>query len=138
MQRLWLRQDQRTWLLLKASVAQGGFGLSIVPEWKADRGAILHELNLTTAELSPLFDEIIRAEASPTTQALLTVQLWQWLALQSELGLYPDSKPTELDLRLRETETRLEQAGKALAMRIAFSTDGAPPGFRIQAPPGQP
>lgn len=138
MQRLWLRQDQRAWLLLKASIAQKGFGLSIVPEWEADRTAILSELNLTTAELIRLFDEMIQAEASPTAKDMLTVQLWQWLALQSELGLYPNSKPTELDLRLREAETRLEQAGKALAMRIAFSTDGSPPGFRIQAPPGQP
>lgn len=138
MQKLWLRQDQRAWLLLKASVAQGGFGLSLVPEWEAERTAILSELNLTTADLSRLLDEIVKTEAAPSAQDMLTVHLLQWLALQTELGLYPNSAPTELDLRLREAEARLEQSGKALAMRIAFSADGSPPGFRIQPPNGQP
>ena len=134
----WLRQDQRAWLLLKASIAQGGFGLSLVPEWEADHIAILHELNLTTADLGRLFDEIVKSQATPIAQDLLAVHLFQWLALQSELGLYPNNTPTDLDLRLREAETRLEQSGQRLALRVAFSTDGTPPGFRIQAPNGQP
>lgn len=133
-QKLWLRQDQRSWLLLKLQVALQGYGISLAPDWEAEQELILRELRVTSAELDNLLNAINKREADLTRQAALNRAVLHWLVLQSELGLYPNAAVTELDRRLRTAETTLQQGGQISSLRIGYDENGVPAGFRILPP----
>lgn len=130
-QKLWLRQDQRRWLLVKLQIARLAYGLSLLPEWEADQELLGRELNITTVELDGLLNEMSKREPDSMPQALLRRSALYWLALQAELGFYPDNALAELDRRLRAVDAELAQAGRGLALQIGYDENGVPPGFRL-------
>jgi hypothetical protein len=131
-QQLWLALDYREWLLLKLRIAAGGFGLSLVPAWEANRAALTRELTARTNNLDTLFEALAGAESEAIDQAGLRFAARSWLAYQLELGLSPGASAVDLDRRLREAAAALAQADSPLALPIAYEPDASPPGFRIQ------
>jgi hypothetical protein len=131
-QQLWLALDYREWLLLKLRIAAGGFGLALVPEWEANRTALVRELGARTNALDALLTSLAAAEPEPVNQALLRYTAQSWLALQFELGLYPDRAAVDLDRSLRESVLAVAQAGAPLALPVALAPNASPAGFRIQ------
>ena len=132
-QQFQLLNEYRSWLATKARIALGGYGIPIVPAWDQNSGIILQNLSTTTANIGTVVDAQIGTLPDPSEQAMLRVELLRWLALQTELGLYPDGSVTDLDERLRFAQGELEGMGKSLALPLILSTDVAPPGFRIEA-----
>lgn len=134
-QELGLLFDQRVWLLLKIRIASLGFGLSLVPEWEAARPALLRELNVVTGALDSNLHEWAVAQPELLDQALLRRQARQWLALQHELGLYPESSPQQLGQRLAEVQAEVAQLGYPEPLPLAYAPSAVPPGFRFQPAP---
>jgi hypothetical protein len=134
-QEVGLLLDQRAWLLLKIRIASQSFGLSLVPEWEAARGALLRELSAVTGALDASLNTLAAIQADPIDQASLRHAARQWLALQHELGRYPDSSPEQLGARLVEAQTELAGLGRAEPLRLIYAPSATPPGFRIQPAP---
>lgn len=134
-QQLWLLQDQRAWVALKNRIAMDGFGLPIVPEWNAN----LPQLQQDLANVTGAFNAVIQALATtliePIRQQMLLAEGLQWLALQSELGLYPGANVNEINERLRVTQLALTQLSASLALPVAHDESASPAGFRIQSVP---
>ncbi len=124
--------DQRTWLLLKLQVAQGAFGLSIVPEWESGRAAIESELAGLLANTQLLVQAIADAQPTPLEQNLLRAEAAQWAALDAESGHNSAANLAEINERLRAAQSELERAGSPLALPVAWEPDSALPGFHLQ------
>ena len=133
-QQAWLLLEQRDWLLLKVRIASLGFGLSLAPEWEANRAALLRETSAVTNALDNALQAVAGADADPTHQALMTLEAHRWLALQHELGHYPESGADALSQRIRAAEETLAQLGNPVPFPIAYDPAATPPGFRIQQP----
>lgn len=134
-QELGLLLDQRAWLLLKIRIASQSFGLSLVPEWEAARAAFLRELSSVTGALDATLNTLAASQADPIDQASLRQEARQWLALQHELGRYPDSSPEHLGARLAEVQAELAGLGRAEPLSLVYAPSATPPGFRIQPAP---
>ncbi len=134
-QQLWLLLAQRDWLLTKLRIASGAFGLALVPEWTANHSAYLRELNAVTGAIDTLLQTIAAAEPDPLAQATFRLAARQWLALQHELGHYPDSSAEQLNERLLAAQNELTQLGSPVAFPIAYDAAAVPSGFRLQAMP---
>lgn len=133
-QQAWLLLEQRDWLLLKVRISSLGFGLSLVPEWEANRAALLRETTAVTNALDNALQAVAGADPDPAHQALMTLEARRWLALQHELGHYPDNGPGSLSQRIRAAEETLAQLGNPVPFPIAYDPAATPPGFRIQQP----
>lgn len=127
--------DQRAWVALKLRIAQGGFGMSIVPEWEQNADALRQELSALTASAKPLFDAQANTLADPIEKGMLQTEGLRWLALQAMLGYFETGDRTELDAQLRFFQGELARLGRALALPVVYSADGDPPGFRYQPLP---
>lgn len=130
---LGLLLDQRAWLLLKLQVAQGAFGLALVPEWESGRAALESELAGLLANMQLIVQAIAEAQPTPLEQNLLRAEAAQWAALDAEAGHNPSANLSELNERLRAAQSELGQAGSPLALPVAWEPDSALPGFHIQA-----
>jgi hypothetical protein len=135
-QQLWLVNQQRAWIALKAQIALKGFGVTLVPEWEQNRDFILQNLNTITANTDVTLDALANGQPTPNDQAALQAEGLQWLALQSDLGLYPDAPIANLSQRLEVAQATLSNLGQAAALPVLHSEEATPPGFRI-LPPGQ-
>ncbi len=130
-QQFWLLQDQRAWIIQKLHIAQGAFGIALVPEWETNLNLLRQELSTVTGRLH----EVMKAFADQTTgidQAMLQVAALNWLALQAEAGFYPDAPVEDIGNRLRTAQAQLIQLNGPLALPVAYMADAIPPGFRIQ------
>jgi hypothetical protein len=132
-QQLTLLLQQRDWLLLKLRIASLGFGLSLAPEWESDRSTLQRDLNALIGALDERLQSLIAMQSDPVEQALLRLEAQRWLALQRELGQYPNMAPDLLGRRLTEAQGELARLGHPLALPIAYDTAVTPAGFRIQA-----
>lgn len=99
-------QEYRAWSALKVRIASLGFGFSLVPEWEVNRDALLQELSTITTNLDAVSDELINRQETDVDKAALRVEKLLWLALQSELGLYPNRALDELGNQLRFAQDR--------------------------------
>ena len=133
-QQVYILQEQRAWLALKARIALGGFGLTVVPEWEQNASAILQELNAVTQNVVTVVEAIAGTLADPTAQAMLRVEALTWLAQQYELGLLPNVTPAQLSDQLRAAQSQLAQLGAPLALPVAHDPDATPPGFLYVSP----
>lgn len=131
-QQVWLLQEQRAWLLLKTRVALLGFGLSLVPEWENTSAVLLQELATATRRLGDVVTATANAQTKPLDKAMLNLEAIQWLALQAELGLYPNATLTDIEAKLQATLAELNRLGSAPALPVAYTPEATPPGFRIQ------
>ncbi|MCX6049831.1 MAG: hypothetical protein NT075_32430 [Chloroflexi bacterium] len=131
-QQFWLLEQQREWLILKVRVAQHGFGLPVVSSWETNLDALQQELSISTSRVTDVLNAFANAQSRPVDQALWRVSMLKWLALQTELGLYPNADPAEIGERLRAAQVELSRFGSAPPLPVAYVPDATPPGFRIQ------
>ncbi len=127
--------ERREWAALKLMAGLGGFGVSLVPEWEANTAALFDELSSATANVDVVAQALIGAQPTAAAQAALRTETLTWLALQSELGHYPNAPRADLDARLRRAQEELSAAGLPPALPLALDEAATPPGFRIQRAP---
>ncbi len=132
-QQLSLLLDQQAWHVLKARVAQQGFGLGLVPDWEANADPILQELTAVTANLGAVYDALANAQPTPEEQAMLRAEALQRLALEQELGRLQAPTPAELGSRLQYAQAELARLGLPLALPVGYEEQAVPPGYRVQA-----
>lgn len=124
-------QEQRNWVALKLQVAHGAFGLSILPDWESNAGAIAQELASLNGNLMTVMEAIGGTLPEPVDQSMLRVESLLWLALQGELGLGSGRAPSDLSDNLRFSQLELIQQGAPPALPLLYMPDRNPPGFRI-------
>ncbi len=135
-QQFWLVNQQRAWIALKAQIALKGFGMTLVPEWEQNSDGILQNLNTITSNMDVTLDALVNAQPTTNDQATLQAEGLQWLALQNDLGLYPNAPVSNLSQRLEVAQAALAGLGQPLALPVLYKADAIPPGFRL-TPPGQ-
>lgn len=132
-EQLGLRRQHRDWQATKLRIALGGYGVSLVPEWEGNAEAIRQELSSMTTAMQPLIEDLAnQSEFSPEEQAELRLEGLQWLALQYELGLYPDAQPLTLSERISLAQAAFASFGTPPALPVIYDPTTTPPGFRIQ------
>ena len=127
----WLLTQQQEWLTDKLAISEGAFGFSLLPEWESDQVAITQELATTVANLHNVLLEFAQAQAEPALQLSGRLYAHQWLALQVELGFYPQNAAPEIGEQLRVAQAELAQNGVVSALPIVYDATAIPPGFRI-------
>ena len=132
-QELSLLAEHRAWIALKTQVALQGFGFSLVPDWEANSDFILQELGSVTSNIDVILDTLAKAAPTQAEQTALQAQGLQWLALQSDLGLYPQAPISSLSQRLEIAQNALAGLGQPPALPVVHMPDAVPPGFRIQS-----
>ena len=134
-QQFWLPLEERAWLVNRLRLADGAYGISVVPEWEANRSAIAGQL----AALDTYIDSLVRALAdsqpSPVEQAMVRIEGRHWLAEQAERGLYADAPVGDISEQLRIAQDDLARLGSPPALPTSYEPNATPPGFRIQAAP---
>lgn len=133
----WLLTQQQEWLTDKLAVAKGAFGVSLMPDWETNLVAISQELATTVANLHNVRLQFAQAESEPVAQFAGRISAHQWLALQVELGFYPQTAAAEIGEQLRVAQAELAQNGLGAALPIIYKMDATSPGFRI-GPTSQP
>jgi hypothetical protein len=133
-QQLTVFQQRRDWLALKARIALGGFGLSLMPEWEANSQAILQDLAATTMNMMSVVEAIIATLPTTEEQAMLRATAATWLAQQAELGLLPPESMLDVSERLRAAQTALAQLNMPPALPTGYDRAAIPPGFRYIPP----
>jgi hypothetical protein len=131
-QQVWLLQDWLRWLTLKLRIARLGFGVSVLPEWEQQAGALSAELGAAYNDYAAALDAQAAALSTAADQALQRVENQLWLAQEAERGLYAAIAPTDLGERLRIVQDDAARQAGALALPIAYDPQSTPPGFRIQ------
>ena len=134
-ERYWLLQQQRAWVAQQLRIARRGYGLSLIPEWESRIGMLLGELATLTANLDVLIDQLAESQLDPIDTTLIRAEGLAWVALQSELGLYPDAPLESLHQRAQVVQDTLLQFGEPLALPFGYEAAGPLPGFRILKPP---
>ena len=126
-----LLHDHRSWLVQQLHIAHGAYGLSIIPEWETDIGQFQGELATVNANLDVTIDTLAETQLAPLEKTLVRAEGLMWLALQSELDLYPNPPLDSLQQRIRVINDTLAQFGEPLALPFGYDADAIPPGFRI-------
>ena len=134
-QQFWLPLDERAWLVTRLRVADGAFGISVVPEWESDRAAIAGQLAALDTYIDSLMRALADSQPSPAEQAMTRIEGRHWLAEQAERGLYPDAPVGDISEALRIAQDDLSRLGLPPALPTAYESSATPPGFRIQAVP---
>ncbi|HFD40242.1 MAG TPA: hypothetical protein ENJ31_10425 [Anaerolineae bacterium] len=99
------------WLTLKYQVAAQGFGLSLVPEWEAQRIEIQSSLSAAYEELLFAYEDLIAGlpDAALIDPAIYRVRRQE--ALAGRLGQYPNYPEQDLADKVREAVHDLIAAG---------------------------
>jgi len=134
-QQLWLPLDERAWLITKLQLADGAYGITVVPEWEVDRATIVGQLVALNASIDTLMRALADSQPSPVEQAMVRIEGRHWLAEQAERGFYPNAPMRDLSEQLRIAQDALAQLGLPVALPAAYEPNATPPGFRIQAMP---
>jgi len=134
-QQFWLPLDERAWLITRLRLADGAYGIAVVPEWEADRATIAGQLVALDAYIDTLMRSLADSQLSPIEQVMVRIEGRHWLAEQAELGLYPDAPVSDLSEQLRIAQEDLAQLGLPPALPTAYDPNATPPGFRIQPAP---
>jgi hypothetical protein len=105
--RLALLHDKLAWLVVKYRVAQRGYGVSLVPEWEAQVGAIATALSSSYTELINGYgQQLDTLDATEAVQA--RVELLRQGVLWTRLGLFPDVNAEQaLSAQLAEASRQL-------------------------------
>jgi hypothetical protein len=89
-QRALVLWDQAQWLIIKNRIASGLMGISLVPNWEAERPAIRQNLHDAFVELQKtLADSItlLPTQQQPEAQ----IDLYRNALIWARIGLYPDA-----------------------------------------------
>jgi hypothetical protein len=131
-QQTWLLLDRIAWLATQVRVAQGNFGLPLVPAWEQQAQGLVEQLGAAYGEIAAVLDAHAAAQATPLDQALQRVENQLWLAQQIERGLYATLAIADQGERIRIVQDDAIRQGAQLAFPIALDPDALPPGMRIQ------
>ena len=131
-QRLWLFSEQRTWQIIKERIALGAYGLSLVPEWEGNLEAIVNDVVAMTGQIDVVLTQMAGSPPTSVDDAMLAVEALNWLALQYELGFYPDAPAASIGERLRVAQETLASLGAPLALPVGYDAVATPPGFRLR------
>lgn len=123
--------DYRDWLLVKRQAADGGFGLRLVESWEGEREKIRIQLGQVMGEMSALMAAQVKEETDPLARPILRLETLQWLALQTELGFYPNAPLDDLSSQMEATQAELETLGVPPDLPLFYEIGGQTPGFRI-------
>lgn len=123
--------DYRDWLLVKRQAAEGGFGLRLVESWEGEQEQIRIQLGQVMGEMSALMAAQVDEVTDPLARPLLRLETLQWLALQTELGFYPNAPLDDLNSRMEATQAELETLGVPPDLPLFYEIGGQTPGFRI-------
>lgn len=121
----------RQWLLVKLRVAEGGFGLRLVENWRVEMEAIRGGLARVMGEMNALLTAQIGENSDPASRAVLQLEALQWLGLQAELGFYPQAPLGDISSRMEQTQAELERLNVPPDLPIFYDLGAYPPGFRI-------
>lgn len=127
--------SQHEWVLLKARIGVGGFGLTLVPEWRDDLSSIEDELSLLTGNIDNAIDTLMDSIALPRDKAILRVEKFMWLALQYEFGRFSRGSKSLLSNDLHFAQQELERQGLTLALPVYLDTELSRPEFQIRLLP---
>lgn len=127
----WSLHEQRNWLLLKLAIAHRAFGVSVVPAWEEDRGAISEALMQVTDQVEAALSVLPEPESELFDQLLQRIAALRWLALQTELGFYPERRAAEIGDQLQLAQGELAIHGQTAALPVIYAADAASPGYRI-------
>jgi len=127
----WSLHEQRNWLLLKLAVAHRAFGLSLVPDWEAEKSLIAEELGLVTEQMQAALSKVPESQSAILDQLLQRIVALRWLALQTELGFAPQRKAADIGEQLRIAQEELAVHGTKAALPLIYQSDAIPPGYRI-------
>ena len=130
-QRHQLLLDYRNWLLVKLQSAEGGFGLRLVESWEGERENIRIGLGQVMGEMNALIAAQINEEADPLARPTLRLEALQWLALQAELGFYPNAPLGDLSSQMEAAQAELETLRLPPDLPLFYEAGGVAPGFRI-------
>ena len=133
-QQVWLLGDRLAWQVVKLRVARLGYGLSLLPQWEEQAGALVEELGAAHIDYAAALDGQAAALPTPTDQALQRVENQLWQAQQWARGLFATIGAEDLSERLRIVQDDAVREASPLALPVAYEPEAAPPGFRIQAP----
>jgi hypothetical protein len=117
--RLALLHDKLAWLAVKYRAAQGGYGISLAPDWEAQVGDIRTTLASTYTELINGYGEQLDTlDASEAAQA--RVELLRQGVLWSRLGLFQDHAEETLSQQLVDASSQLwtRQGGAGLTLIV--------------------
>ena len=89
-QRALVLWDKAQWLIIKRRIADGLMGISVVPNWEAERPAIIQNLHDVFADLHPALTESITLMLSQQ-QSEANINLFRDILIWSRVGLYPDA-----------------------------------------------
>jgi hypothetical protein len=76
--------------------------------------------------------KLAQAQPEPLDQFTQRIAILRWLALQTEIGLYPQ-RAEEIGERLRVAQDELAQMGTTAALAVSYHADAIPPGYRIDS-----
>lgn len=130
-QRHGLLLDYRNWLLVKRQASGGGFGLRLVESWESEQENIRIQLGQVMGEINALMAAQVNEEADPLGRPVLRLETLQWLALQAELGFYPNAPLGDLSSQMEATQAELETLAVPPDLPLFFEIGGDVPGFRI-------
>ncbi|MEX1018663.1 MAG: hypothetical protein WDZ49_03345, partial [Litorilinea sp.] len=131
-EQLWFLMERRTWLARKARIAQGGFGLTLVPEWEVNADFILQDLSTVHTNINVLVNAMSNDVADPVAQSALRLEVLKLLAQVWEFGLHPDGQAGDLGERMRIVQDELARLNQRAALPVGYTDTVTPPGFRIQ------
>jgi hypothetical protein len=126
-----LLDQRRAWTALRLRIAYGAFGIDLLPEWSANRQAILQEYAAVTNNMITVAEALLVAGDDPVTSMQQRIAHHLWLVQQAEIGLYLDRPLLELDERLRHLQRELANLGAPLSLPVAYDDQAQPAGFRI-------
>lgn len=130
-QRHSLLRDYRNWLLVKRQAAEGGFGLRLVESWESEQENIRIQLGQVMGEMNALIAAQVNEEMDPLGRPVLRLESLQWLALQAELGFYPNAPLGDLSSQMEATQAELETLAVPPDLPLFYEIGGDIPGFRI-------
>jgi hypothetical protein len=115
--RLPLLYDRAAWLTVKYRAAQGGYGLSLVPEWETEAADIGTQLADTYTELINGYGQQLDT-LDPVEALQARVELLRQGLLWSRLGLFPGYAEQTLSEQLAEASRQLwtRQGGVGLTV----------------------
>ncbi|MCB0248344.1 MAG: hypothetical protein KDI07_07165 [Anaerolineae bacterium] len=116
------------WLTLKYYIASDGFGMTLVPEWQAQRDAIWGKLGEAYGELLQNYRDQAAALPDPDDGLAARVEVLRYQALLGRLGLLPGFDESSMAAALR---TAQEDALQVLPLLVTDEPWGSGLVFRI-------
>ena len=124
-----LMHDRVNWLTLKYAIALRAQGLSLMPAWEKQVGAIQSELAKARQDLYALYGDwiVTLPEASKVNRAWL--ELFRLELQMGRLGLYPNYPEEQLIAKMKEATRTLIAEGVDQSMRVDTVSKGEFPTF---------